>query len=543
MSQVVCYVERFASGAALKGLRLVARRSVRDWRAPGTPKTGQAALETAKSAARWIGENADAGKPLVVCLDLDASVCSWLSAPSPELKVVRAAAQAIAAGGRGDEQTGPSSTWLSLGELGIEESVQGLHEGGPVTGRLKGSATHSQRMGVLAVSDLGARNLLDALDAEGRSPVRVISLWHAMAEAWGRADAAQSAREAVAETEPTSAVVTIDPEGRLAWCWSRGGHVLCAGTMLLKHVVSTPEPDAGVTGEFGVIEMSRSDVGRLISDWLAWSVELGFGPARLVCLAPPSLTVVGLDADLPERSGAAAVGETLGAAWPGSVVASEVLDDPVGATLQRLVDQSDDVPAGGELEELSSRPGRTSRRMYHWIALAVTAGAVVVGAIGYRLSGSAAAIEGELETIADERKALLDRLKTFSPRMVTEADPVALIRAERNKLATAMRAVQPENPAVREMARLIQTVSAVGGVTITDLKVYSNRPAQVMFEAPDSQTWSKVVAAVQASANVPPPRLDWTQEVRPGAGGKTLYILRGAWVTPTATPGGGGGNP
>lgn len=586
MSQTVCYVDRFAGGAALKGLRLVARRGAHVWAAGSAPRTARAAVEASQAGARWLAEHTTVsptggggigtggggsaggtGKDIVLCADLDAACCSWMTAPSPEVRVVKAAAQAVLAGASAQDQSGaggPSATWLSAGTLGVDESVQGLSESQPELGRSVrahsvAAGAHRQRMGVVAMPDLALRTLLDALDELGRSPVRVISLWHAMAEAWGMtpAEAAAAARPgAVAESVPATAVVLVDPDGRLCWCWSRGGRLLAAGSVRLRRVVAegvVDEPDAlataeddgdGLQREVSVLEVTRADVGRVSADWLAWGMELGVAPSRVVCLGPARLTTAGLDSDLPVTSGVAALGEALARSWPGAAVVANVDDDPVGATLRQLIEVNDDRPAGmGELEELTSRPGRASKRMFQWLALALVCAAVVIGALGFRFSRGAASTQEQIEVLRTRRSEALAKIKALAPAAPTHADPVAILKSEREKIDKAMRLGATDKPVLTELARVLRAAGAVQGMQITRITM-SGLPCQMLFDAPDTQAWQQFQDALNAQARGPV-YVEWTATVRPDPArpGKSLYQLQGLWKDAQAAARPGGGNP
>lgn len=581
MSQTVCYVDRLAGGAALKGLRLVTRRGTHSWTAGGAPRSSRAAIEAAQAGARWLAEQTGMStgssgsggalptKDIVLCADLDAACCSWMSAPSPEVRVVKAAAQAVLAGAGAQDQvgaSGPSSTWLSAGALGMDESVQGLSESPSEPGRYKrarstAAGAHRQRMGVLAVPDLALRTLLDALDDLGRAPLRVISLWHAMAEAWGQstADATHGERpSAVAESVPATAVVLADPDGRLCWCWSRSGRLLAAGSLRLRRVVAegaVDEPDAlatpesngaGVGREVSVLEVTRADVGRVSADWLAWGMELGVAPSRVVCLGPARLTTAGLESDLPDTSGVAALGEALARSWPGAAVVAHVDDDPVGATLRRLIDVNDDRPSGmGELEELSARPGRLTRTWHRWMAGAMFCAALVIGALGLRFSRAAAHTQTEIDDLRTRRTQLLEQVKGLAPAAPTHADPVAIIRAERDKIDKAMKQVQPERPVLEEMSRMLRATGAVPGLQVTKMFFNSQISCQAVFDAPDSKAWQQFQDALNAEAHGPV-YVEWSFTVRPDNSrpGKSVYQAQGPWKDAGARPAPiGGGNP
>lgn len=518
MSHAVCYVERTGLGAALTGVRVIARRSAKQWSAGAAPKSGASILEATASAARWIIEQttgASGGvKRTTMCVDLDASVCSWMTVPSPDARIVRAAAQAVQVGAGTDEGGGHSGTWLSHGSVGLDLSVQALAERPQTDANGKLPAILRQRIGVLAAPDLAVRALLDELDRLAFTPERVISLWHAMAEAWaapaGDARTSDDAR-VVASDEPTTAVVLVEATGRLHWCWSRSGTLLAAGSMRLRRSESTPEveadrPDNRVVTPIrpvALLEVTRSDVGRVVGEWLAWSIELGLAPARIVCLGPDTITCAGLDLDLPGTSGVAAVGQALGQAWPGTVVAAEVLDDPVSTTLARLAERldDDDGPSASapsaEIEDLSSRPGRGTRRMYQWLSAAIVMGAVLVGVLGYRLSVKADETRERIETLTADRAKLLTDLRPLAPAAAGSTDPAAELRKRRGQIEAEIKAIKFELPIVSEMLRILKGASQVEKVELVNCQFIGSL-ATIEFAVFDPESPRRVIESINA---------------------------------------------
>src|SRR5690606_3388892 len=136
---------------------------------------------------------------------------------------------------------------------------------------------------------------------------RVLSLWHAMAAAWDARPTLSDSPDVVTTTSPPMAVLLVDPGGRVLWAWSQAGHLLAAGTIRLPQ-------DRHELGS-GMVRIGRAEIGRLPTDWLSGSIQLGAVPARIVCITPGA----GSDGDDDDLT-PARIGEALGAAWPGATI-------------------------------------------------------------------------------------------------------------------------------------------------------------------------------------------------------------------------------
>lgn len=568
MSRVACYLERTGAGAALAGLRLADGRSASRWTAPPAPRAGApGALKAAyAAAARWTVEQLRAapGAELVVCADLDAAACGWLTAPSAHEPVVAAAARAAAAGGLDDGGT-VAASWLRQGEIGQDLSVQALAP--PEPRRRAAPADARRRLAVLALPDLGIRAFLDELDRLGEQPARVTSFWHAIAEAWDPATRAAGAlsREpapaVVSASEPLTAVVLIEPEGRVSWAWSVDGALVAAGAMRLRRDVAAPEtlpgadalppdaarrlPPAAAEREVSVVEFTRAEAGRLINDWIAWSLELGVAPARIVVVGPSSVTCAGLEEDLPEVSGVAAVGTALGRGWPGAAVQAVLEEDPLGATLAELASlpprlarpPGDGAPAAARdtldprahLLDLSRRPGRAVAALYRWAAVLLLAAAAFVGVLGQRAHARAAELRVQRETLAADRESLFKNLPApLAARARNDLDPARLIAVERNKLEQQTKTIVPERPLLAEVARVIRAASEVRGAKLTNL-VLSGTGARAIFETADGDQGPLILERLDRHV-LSAERLRWKGS-QSTTGGKSTYTLsHDGWI-------------
>lgn len=410
---VVCYIERVAGGSLISRVRLMADGGPamvdRSWVAPSVPggsagaggagsgsaaggdvaagsgegvATGASseAVAHARTAARWVADSLGTlgtRRLATLCIDPDGSVCTWLSAPSPDPEVIEATLMQPDADGDGGSGGGGAARLLALGASGAggagfspgDASVQALAtlDHPPESrgrlgkrARMSTSATRS-RFAVLAVPDAPVRVFLDELDARNIEVDQVLSLWHALAMAWdpgapgGAAEdpSGPAGERIVASVNPTAAVVAVDPIGRLVWAWSQSGQLLAGGSIRLRSIIPhapTPagaspaagaellDPDAAGARRIAVeadepatVEFSHSDAGRLVLDWLSWSAQLGHCPQRVACIGPAPVPGAAAPTD------AGLIGRSIGELWPGASIGVAVHVDPIGATMQRLL--------------------------------------------------------------------------------------------------------------------------------------------------------------------------------------------------------------
>lgn len=509
--RAACYIERAGGGDMILRLRYCDPRGSREWLAPGGLRQGAAARENVLLAAAWIHEQisgASSKLPLDIVLDLDGGVCGWLTTPGGDDKSVRGALAAAKAGvtSTGEERETAAVSWLEQGELGADVSIQALSEGDSAarTGGAAAAARH--RLAVVCVPDLAARVLLDELDRLGTEVERVMSLWHALA-AWepgrrGEVFERGQAHEVVASSEPVTAVLVVEPSGKAVWSWVRDGRLLAGGSLRLKRVVSTQPMDEGAqtdepessgalrrvgpaqSEQAQVLEASRADVGRIVSEWLAWSTQLGIAPGRLVCLGPWSVVPAGLTGeDLPNVSGIAAVGAAVGRAWPGTNVSAKVDEDAVASTLARLVRGpeglavvSDQTPrTTTDLVELSRRPGRTNRVLYRWLTLTLVAGSVVFVALGLRLGWGVGDVHKQADDLVLQRSAALAKVSELVKIQPDEPDPVGVLNAKLRAIKKEREAIKPDEPLLAEFSRFLLAVDGLSDTQLMSLSMNATR--------------------------------------------------------------------
>lgn len=464
MSTRACYLQRTDRGDRLRLVRLLGGHAEEHWSAPAeNGDLEAAALSAPRDAASWIAERLGgrgASRVDLLCVDVDGSICGWLSAPSDQPSVVeslvrRSGGEALIGGSGGSlDAMGEESFGSGLltdadapGGTGVQalsvraatptaaSNVRALahrvHHRKDEKERAD-AGTHSERLAVLAVRDAAARLFLDALDDSGVEVGGVLSLWHAMALAWdpssplAPSDGGGDSDRIVAEqSAPTAGIVLVDPDGRLVWCWASEGRVLTAGAQrLISHHDSGSESRPVVTD---------GDVSRLTTDWLAWSVQLGISPGRVICVACE------LDVSGEDGLGPSGVGEALGRAWPGASVDMAVVDDPVSETIRRAAEMDgvtrDEAPdPSRSLVGLTSRPGRVHRGMYRWVAGALCVVAVLSIWWGSEVRSSAGGYAEAASEVRTERRSMFAEAYGDPTRPVADGQMVLRLRERLDEL-------------------------------------------------------------------------------------------------------------
>jgi hypothetical protein len=557
-----------------------------------------------------------------VCVDADGAVCAWLSAPSPDPSVVQATIAQSAAESDGSGAGVGAARLLAMsapdGAAGLagDTSVQALATIDPndeaaaprraLSLRRPAAATPGakHRYAVLAVPDAPVRVLLDELDALGVEVACALSLWHALASAWDAGAGSRSSR-VVASDAPPAAVLMVDPAGSLVWAWTREGELVAGGAMRLATrarglerdaagnssaasdglitaqqaaAAKNPSPPADAPTPMGpgedvaLIDFTPADAGRLTMDWLAWSAQLGHCPRRVVCLSVPTLTG-GPDAG---SGGPEALARNLARVWPNATIDGAVHQDPVGATLARLAGlgaQGDDpAPAPADasalpveqrpravLTGLSSRPGRADRRLYQWVAAALAAGALVVGALGWKVQQSSDDARAAAADLSAQRLKLLKDLESRGVDPTLSKTPFKAperLNAALGRLREQAAQLKPPRPYLTELVRVLTALKGVNdGVTDPEPAAPGEPPAPSRKTLLSEIDMSPVAASVKLTvpdAVLGPQILDRLQHlpgqlpwegVYPATFTSTTsgraYTLTALWPTtppPAATP-------
>lgn len=482
MATRVAFIQRQDRARRIRRVRLVGMQTAEVW----TP--AEDALDAAdqlNGAADWIdkrlGASAEGPSLTAVVVDAEGAVIDWLTAPSADQQVVQAALARAAAGAPADDEFDEFGA-TAAGRFGRDATVADASI--QAAGHPAGGNGVPGRLGAMTIPDADIRLLIDRLDARGRSAGRILSIWHALSCAWdpALADADDDADTRVAATDaPVTACILIDPDGALIWSWARAGRLITGGRMRLA------------SAEASAVAVRPADLGRLASDWLSWSAQLGQAPARIICVCPP----------LAEASGSltpAQIGETLGAAWPGATVDMAVPDDPVEATLDRLVRQADlgRLPDAGDpgaaLVSLSARPGRAHRAAYLSICAAALAMAALLGVVGFRQWQAAGAFEQTRRQVIDETRALA---QSVDPGITRDFRYLLTQRIEELTGGPPTERTRQPRPILEELDAISLFIGEHGPkITLSEI-VLSSAAVTVKFTAPDTET----AEAVEATAD------------------------------------------
>lgn len=491
MTAPVCYLVRADRGARLVGLRIVNRDDEATWQSAQVDVPD--AASDARAAAEWLAERlSQNGRSISrLILDSDGGLCSWVSAADTSEPVLRALierpfdAEESVVGSRFPELPGETALQPLIGTPGGSKRTAGEESG---------------RVPVLAMPVVPARMLVDELDRLGIRVGAVEALWQACALAWDPAAAASlggsHAERVVADATPTFATILLDPAGRIVWSWSRAGSLVAGGSLrILTDRATDTAPEVIERGRTRLALVGQDDIARLGVEWLAWSLQLGTAPSRVLIVGEPSEG--GLSA--------AQVGSSLTERWPEATVDFVREQDPVGATLTRLVDR-DARPHPG-IAELTNRPGRAHRAMYRWGAVALLCGAGVLGALSWRILISAGTIRDQSSTITRMYTDLCSEEGLALPTAMLDLD--ALIETERKSRISAGD-LPPPLPVLQELEALSFVISSEQ-ITLRDLTI---SPLSITLKVEVSQT-AEYEALAQAIRSVSGSTVEWRETLNP----------------------------
>ncbi|MBK7403829.1 MAG: hypothetical protein IPJ41_04140 [Phycisphaerales bacterium] len=486
MSRAVCFIERAERGVLPRRVRLITGRSEETWSFPRIPGDDTGALERGlREAAAWVSERLKVqgrAELAAVVLDSDGALCSWLTTTSTDPAAVDAMLRH--AGEPGEDEA--THAMGSPPHLSLSEDVR-VPGGATIQPLLSpgGEGAVRARLGVMAVPDASVRLLLDELDSQGVGVGRVVTIWHAMSEAFDGEGSLGHAERVVAESASTVAQVLVDPSsGRLVWSWSRGGAPLCAGSFRVEK-----------TGE-SEVRIARRDIARLATDWIAWSTQLGASPSRLRLVAPPGAWA--------DESG---MGEAVSGAWPGATADITFDEDPVSLALARFAERESDAPAEAKpsLEQLGMRPGRQHRAMYWWAAAAIVLASLGMGVAAWKVQSSASAIRRDA---AKARSDWRKQAEQLLPAVATgpaasrsfDGKAIADLRESIDKRRQSLTPIKatPEKPVLQEL----ETLAFVLGNPDYDVQKIDLSSAAVVIDlyVPDTAAYEELVASLGSIA-------------------------------------------
>lgn len=498
MSAPVCYVMRSDRGARLSGLRVLDRVDEASWRCAEIE--GPATESDARQAAEWLADrlskNGRALSRLVI--DVDGAVCSWVTTSESSPAVLRALVER-----RFDEEdSGHAGRFQELpGELALQ--VLGAERGAGQAKNGKKAGVEASRVSLASVPVVPARLLIDHLDRLGVRVGTVEALWQACAAAWDPASTlgGSGGERVIAESRGVVAVVLIDPVGRLVWSWSSGGDVLAGGSVR----VQSRRDEAG---ERAIV--AGSDVGRVVTEWLAWSVQLGRAPGRVLIVGEPG----------DEGLSAGEIGQGFVRAMPGVSVDFVRDADPIGTTLAKLADR--DATGGRGIEELANRPGRSHRAMYRWSAAALLGGAAVLGVGAWRISSLSAGLKSQAAAVSNQYIAMVQEQNLALPTALLDLEQkIGALQRSRVDLSTV---IQPPRPVLAELEAL-SYVLASDEIVLKEISVTSVA-LSVKVEVPDTPTFEALSQALRSvSGSV---IADWRPNVQQ-RGARLECTFTGQW--------------
>lgn len=533
----MCYLARADRGDRPALVRLVGAGSDQTWAEFGATDSSGVRREIDLAAA-WVAERAGRGdgprhELELLVVDVEGSACAWVTSPSSDAVVIGAAL------------SGEDGDWSRVTER-TESTVQALAD--PETrGARRGAAVAdaaapvdgARKLAVLMVPDVPARLLTDSLDERGVAIARVASLWQAVAQAWDPAGPGASGEpvrgeRVVASSAPVSAVVLIDPAGRIVWSWSREGELMTGGAVR----ISAERRDETGNGSMGAtrvapIRVGQAEIGRLTTDWLSWSMQLGVAPARILCLGPGS-------SDDPDTLTPAAIGAALTRAWPGAAVDLVVHEDPIGATLMRLArtDGAAGQPGAPRttLTGLTLRPGRSHRSLYRWAALAVLAFSAALLGIGWNAwnqwtkerEAADAALTNvrDVVTKAGKPKGDLELAEAQKePRLYLQKK----IDAKRASLNPTS-GMTPAKPILPELETLSMVLVSSPGVQLEEIRLQPTNALMYLL-IPDTRTFEELKESLRTIRGQ---HIEWRGQFGTDIAGKKRYSFEGAWIKPAA---------
>lgn len=426
MSARVCYLSQDPRSGKIRALRLVNERlggSADVAWAARPDEGGEIATQVADAAASWLSQQltgADAASTDIslLCVDVEGSLCAWLSTPSADIKTVETLARQVPSADT-DAGSAPLTPLAHFAQSPLDASVQsiGAEAGDPAPAKPRGKrgiVQPSKRIPVLVAADAPARLLLDAIDVRGIRVLRVASLWQVLAAAW---DAPSPKSSDAIQAAATVATLLIDTSGRIVWTWSISGTLLAAGTQRLPMVRSANGGDLPAPGP--------EHAARLCAEWLSWSAQVGSGPSRVVVIAPE---------DVQEES--AAFAQALTKNWKGATVDLVPAPDPMLATLKRMAAQveigSGAARAEGDsLAGLEQRPGSLHRSSHVWVAAGVGALAIALFVLAFRFSRDAGRSDAASAAYREQWTKLAD---SVVPGAMTSLDgPLLALQDEVDK--------------------------------------------------------------------------------------------------------------
>lgn len=499
MNQASCHLK-----TDLSALRLAVNGACSDWFdiLPMDMQEGQrepsaeSLRRRAVRAADWtVSTLASRRRIHLVALDADNMQCLWLNTPAGDDAVLAAAVR------------NALQDWGASAPSGM---VQRLDDDAPTPARparladllttpfRRRTVSHAVSGSVVLTCPASLVTLwLDALDARGIRCDAVLSIWHAMARAWGD--------EASGSDDHTRAVLLSEPGRRLTWCWARGRFLLVGGSASDAAAQrDEPTPSAPPADD-------RRAAARLSLDWLTWSAHLG--------TCPTDILIIG--------NGNEALSAALAERWPAASIRCEPADDPVLATLRRAAESAasadQDNGPRAHLVALSNRPTRSLRKQYYWAAAAIVMAAIALAGLGWRFNTAQTDMSRAIANAEEEARSLIASLN--DPSLFESRN---LVKALESKLTTLKAQPPPKLPPAPppihdELRRLADLIARHEGVRLVQLNLEAKGPNSLQLKVPDLRTGEEVKLNLQQNAGA----LFWGEG---GVGADRQLRLTGNWI-------------
>jgi len=521
MSQTTaCYLK-----ADFSLLRLIGEPSA-TLAVPALPEgevSARALRQQAEQAALWVSRQPGVRKRIgTVVVDVDEALLTWLRVASIAPPLINSAIRAQC------EEWGDLLPLTSFEPL-VDAAAQSPKPS-PLKLRKRGEARAQAELdgpvglGAICLPDGQLRLWLDALDGLGVQVDAVMTLWHAAARAFGdgASSPAPAGDSSLAQgpTPGVTAVVLVEPDQRLVWCWCRGDDLIAGGTAVMPKPGAGPgpteaDPESAAPGR-DASASTDAVVSRVSLDWLTWASRLACTPDRIVLVGPHAEQVLKI---LHDRWGSASIKHVRS-------------DDPVNEVVRRAAAR----PLGAEVLRASSRrimtrltrrPNRAVRWQYRLAAAAIVLLAVGVLLLGQRLGNASTRTQTAVYSVATQTR---DEARQRVPEVTPTGD--ILRQLEQVDLSTKPQPFRAPPPPLKIFAELSRILEILGGYEDIKLRGILLSPqnqgqCELQIITPDRRTATEIFEALRAPGKL----VNWERRESVGAPeALTQLVLRGTWI-------------
>ncbi len=495
--------------------------------APSLPEgelSARALRQQAEQAASWVARQPGVRRRLgTVVVDVDEALLTWLRVASIAPPLINSAIRAQC------EEWGDLLPLTSFEPL-VDSAAQSPKPS-PFKLRKRGDTggqpAHEGPIGLGAISlpDGQLRLWLDSLDGLGVQVDAVMTLWHAAARAFGNGGGTTPSSPAVQPgttlgAQGVTAVVLVEPDQRLVWCWCRGDDLMAGGTAVMPRPGSGPGPtDTDPDADPPPVPPDASAdavISRVSLDWLTWASRLACTPDRIVLVGPYADQIQRIMHDR----------------WGSATIEHVRTDDPVSEVVRRAAAR----PLGAEVLRASSRrimtrltrrPTRAVRWQYRLAAAAIALLAVGVLLLGQRLGNASTRTQTAVYSVARQTR---DEARQRVPE-VTETGDI-LRQLEQVDLSTKPQPFRAPPPPLKIFAELTRILEILGGYEDIKLRGILLSPqnqgqCELQILTPDRRTATEIFEALRAPGKL----VNWERRESVGAPeALTQLVLRGTWI-------------